>query len=122
MTTLPWVLRAARWVAGAAESQLLTQTAWDDLGTILVVEHAPGNTGDIPTDAGAKIGAGGHGAVIVTTPQDLALARDDLKGIEMFNRWNIPVAWRMWENHGDPHLLASVAMPSTCLHLVRAWP
>lgn len=72
-------------VSGAL-MQLLTQTAWDDLD-YLVVDMPPG-TGDIQLTLAQKVPV--TGAVIVTTPQDLALL-DAIKGIEMFNKVNIPV-------------------------------
>lgn len=72
-------------VSGAL-MQLLTQTAWDDLD-YLVVDMPPG-TGDIQLTLAQKVPV--TGAVIVTTPQDLALL-DAKKGIEMFAKVNIPV-------------------------------
>ena len=66
--------------------QLITQTAWDDLD-YLVVDMPPG-TGDIQLTLAQKVPVAG--AVIVTTPQDLALL-DAKKGIEMFTKVNIPV-------------------------------
>ncbi|WP_445938248.1 P-loop NTPase, partial [Pseudomonas sp.] len=59
--------------------QLITQTAWDDLD-YLVVDMPPG-TGDIQLTLAQKVPVAG--AVIVTTPQDLALL-DAKKGVEMF--------------------------------------
>ena len=72
-------------VSGAL-MQLLTQTLWDDLD-YLVVDMPPG-TGDIQLTLAQKVPV--SGAVIVTTPQDLALL-DAIKGIEMFNKVHIPV-------------------------------
>ncbi|TRX73742.1 iron-sulfur cluster carrier protein ApbC [Pseudomonas mangiferae] len=66
--------------------QLITQTAWDDLD-YLVIDMPPG-TGDIHLTLAQKIPV--SGAVIVTTPQDLALL-DARKGVEMFRKVNIPV-------------------------------
>ncbi|RJG14113.1 iron-sulfur cluster carrier protein ApbC [Pseudomonas cavernicola] len=66
--------------------QLVTQTAWGDLD-YLVVDMPPG-TGDIQLTLAQKVPVAG--AVIVTTPQDLALL-DARKGIEMFRKVNIPV-------------------------------
>lgn len=72
-------------VSGAL-MQLLTQTEWDDLD-YLVVDMPPG-TGDIQLTLAQKVPV--TGAVIVTTPQDLALL-DARRGIEMFRKVNIPV-------------------------------
>ncbi|QJD57805.1 iron-sulfur cluster carrier protein ApbC [Pseudomonas sp. gcc21] len=72
-------------VSGAL-MQLLTQTAWNDLD-YLVVDMPPG-TGDIQLTLAQKVPV--TGAVIVTTPQDLALL-DAKKGVEMFRKVNIPV-------------------------------
>ena len=66
--------------------QLIGQTAWDALD-YLVVDMPPG-TGDIQLTLAQKVPVAG--AVIVTTPQDLALL-DAKKGVEMFRKVNIPV-------------------------------
>jgi ATP-binding protein involved in chromosome partitioning len=66
--------------------QLITQTAWNDLD-YLVIDMPPG-TGDIQLTLSQKVPV--TGAVIVTTPQDLALL-DAKKGVEMFRKVNIPV-------------------------------
>ncbi|MFA5632821.1 MAG: iron-sulfur cluster carrier protein ApbC [Porticoccaceae bacterium] len=73
-------------MAGGALIQMLEQTLWGDLD-VLVVDMPPG-TGDIQLTLGQK--AAVSGAVIVTTPQDIALL-DARKGIEMFRKVNIPV-------------------------------
>ena len=72
-------------VSGAMQ-QLLTQTLWDDLD-YLIIDLPPG-TGDIQLTLSQKVPV--SGSVIVTTPQDLALL-DAKKGIEMFNKVNVPV-------------------------------
>ncbi|MEX1213864.1 iron-sulfur cluster carrier protein ApbC, partial [Saccharospirillum sp.] len=72
-------------VSGALQ-QLLTQTQWDNLD-YLVVDMPPG-TGDIQLTLAQKVPV--SGSVIVTTPQDIALL-DARKGIEMFQKVNIPV-------------------------------
>lgn len=72
-------------VAGAFQ-QLLTQTVWDELD-VLFVDMPPG-TGDIQLTLAQKVPV--DGAVIVTTPQDIALL-DARKGIEMFRKVNVPV-------------------------------
>ncbi len=73
-------------MAAGALQQILEQTRWGELD-ILVVDMPPG-TGDIQLTLGQK--AEVNGAVIVTTPQDIALL-DARKGIEMFTKVKIPV-------------------------------
>jgi len=73
-------------MAAGALQQLLQQTAWGELD-VLVVDMPPG-TGDIQLTLAQK--AQVAGAIIVTTPQDIALL-DARKGIEMFLKVNIPV-------------------------------
>jgi ATP-binding protein involved in chromosome partitioning len=72
--------------ATGALLQLLQQTLWDDLD-FLVVDMPPG-TGDIQLTLAQKVPVAG--AVVVTTPQDIALL-DAKKGIEMFRKVEIPV-------------------------------
>jgi ATP-binding protein involved in chromosome partitioning len=72
-------------VSGALQ-QLLNQTAWDSLD-YLVIDLPPG-TGDIQLTLSQKVPVAG--AVIVTTPQDIALL-DAKKGIEMFRKVDVPV-------------------------------
>lgn len=72
--------------ATGALLQLLTQTLWNDLD-YLIVDMPPG-TGDIQLTLAQKVPVAG--AVIVTTPQDIALL-DARKGIEMFRKVEIPV-------------------------------
>ena len=73
-------------MATGALRQLLGQTAWHDLD-YLIVDMPPG-TGDIQLTMAQ--GAPVAGAVIVTTPQDIALI-DARKGIEMFRKVDIPI-------------------------------
>lgn len=73
-------------MASTALMQLLNETAWPELD-YLIVDMPPG-TGDIQLTMSQKIPA--SGAVIVTTPQDLALA-DANKGIDMFNKVKVPI-------------------------------
>ncbi|ABE59466.1 ParA family protein [Chromohalobacter israelensis DSM 3043] len=72
-------------VAGAFQ-QLLNQTDWKDLD-YLFIDMPPG-TGDVQLTLAQKVPV--SGAVIVTTPQDIALL-DAKKGIEMFRKVNVPV-------------------------------
>lgn len=73
-------------MASGALQQILTQTLWGDLD-YLIVDMPPG-TGDIQLTLSQKVPVAG--AVIVTTPQDIALI-DAAKGIEMFSKVDIPV-------------------------------
>jgi ATP-binding protein involved in chromosome partitioning len=68
-----------------ALTQLLNETAWRDLD-YLVIDLPPG-TGDIQLTLSQKIPV--TGAVIVTTPQDIALL-DARKGLRMFEKVNVP--------------------------------
>ena len=70
----------------SALNQLLHQTLWDDLD-YLVVDMPPG-TGDIQLTLSQQVPVAG--AVIVTTPQDIA-AIDARKGLAMFRKVSIPV-------------------------------
>jgi ATP-binding protein involved in chromosome partitioning len=70
----------------SAMQQLLGQTAWDDLD-YLVIDLPPG-TGDIQLTLAQQVPV--TGAVIVTTPQDIALL-DARKGLKMFEKVGIPI-------------------------------
>jgi ATP-binding protein involved in chromosome partitioning len=85
-----------------ALAQLLGETAWDDLD-YLIVDLPPG-TGDIQLSLSQRIPV--SGAVIVTTPQDVALL-DARKGLQMFRKVEVPVlgvvenmAWHTCSNCG----------------------
>ncbi|HRO60099.1 MAG TPA: iron-sulfur cluster carrier protein ApbC [Burkholderiaceae bacterium] len=69
-----------------ALEQLLRETNWRDLD-YLVIDMPPG-TGDIHLTLAQKIPV--TGAVIVTTPQDIALL-DARKGLKMFEKVGIPI-------------------------------
>ena len=69
-----------------ALDQLLHQTRWDNLD-YLVVDLPPG-TGDIQLSLSQKVPV--TGAIIVTTPQDIALL-DAKKGLKMFEKVNIKI-------------------------------
>jgi ATP-binding protein involved in chromosome partitioning len=69
-----------------ALEQLLRDTNWRDLD-YLIVDMPPG-TGDIHLTLSQKIPV--TGAVIVTTPQDIALL-DARKGLKMFEKVGIPI-------------------------------
>ncbi len=69
-----------------ALEQLLRQTNWADLD-YLIVDMPPG-TGDIQLTLCQKVPL--TGAIIVTTPQDIALL-DARKGLKMFEKVGVPV-------------------------------
>jgi len=69
-----------------ALTQLLSETQWGALD-YLVVDMPPG-TGDIQLTLAQRVPVAG--AVIVTTPQDIALA-DARKGLKMFEKVSVPV-------------------------------
>ena len=73
-------------MATQALDQLLRQTKWDNLD-YLVVDLPPG-TGDIQLSLAQKVPV--TGAVIVTTPQDIALM-DAKKGLKMFEKVDIKI-------------------------------
>ncbi|MFN7835611.1 MAG: iron-sulfur cluster carrier protein ApbC [Burkholderiaceae bacterium] len=72
-------------VSGALE-QLLRQTNWQDLDYLFV--DLPPGTGDIQLTLGQKVPL--TGAVLVTTPQDLALI-DARKGLKMFEKIGVEI-------------------------------
>jgi ATP-binding protein involved in chromosome partitioning len=69
-----------------ALEQLLKETRWRDID-YLIVDLPPG-TGDIQLTLAQKVPV--TGAVIVTTPQDIALL-DARKGLKMFEKVGIPI-------------------------------
>ncbi len=73
-------------MASKALMQLLNETLWPDLD-YLVIDMPPG-TGDIQLTLAQNIPA--TGALVVTTPQDIALI-DARKGIMMYNKVAVPV-------------------------------
>ena len=69
-----------------ALQQLLTETAWSALD-YLIIDMPPG-TGDIQLTLAQRVPV--SGALIVTTPQDIALL-DARKGLRMFEKVSVPV-------------------------------
>ena len=69
-----------------AVSQMLNDVEWGQLD-YLIVDMPPG-TGDVQLTMAQRVPM--SGAVIVSTPQDLALI-DAIKGIEMFKKVNVPI-------------------------------
>lgn len=81
-TAMAW---RAPMIVGAF-NQLLKSTLWGELD-FLIIDMPPG-TGDIQLSLAQGVSLAG--AVIVTTPQDVALL-DARKGIEMFRKVNVPL-------------------------------
>ncbi len=73
-------------MASSAFNQLLNETAWPELDYLLI--DMPPGTGDIQLTLAQKVPVAA--AVIVTTPQDIALI-DAVKGIAMFDKVKVPV-------------------------------
>ena len=73
-------------MATSALTQLFNDTRWDDLDYLLV--DLPPGTGDIQLTLAQKIPVAG--AVIVTTPQDIATL-DARKALKMFEKVEVPV-------------------------------
>lgn len=73
-------------MASKALMQMLQETLWQDLD-YLVIDMPPG-TGDIQLTLAQNIPV--TGAIVVTTPQDIALI-DARKGIVMFDKVDVPV-------------------------------
>ena len=69
-----------------AVEQLLTDVEWGELDYLLV--DLPPGTGDVQLTLAQKVPM--TGAVIVTTPQDVALL-DVVRGISMFRKLNVPI-------------------------------
>jgi ATP-binding protein involved in chromosome partitioning len=82
--TSPMVWRGP--MASGAISQMVNQTQWGQLDYLLI--DMPPGTGDIQLTLSQKVPI--TGAVVVTTPQDIALL-DAKRGIEMFKKVDIPV-------------------------------
>ena len=73
-------------MASSALSQLLNETLWDSLDYLVIICLQA--LGDIQLTLSQQIPV--TGAVVVTTPQDIALL-DAVKGIAMFERVSVPV-------------------------------
>ena len=74
----------------SALNQMLREVAWGSSGDeldVLVIDMPPG-TGDIQLSIGQQVPL--SGAIIVSTPQDLALI-DARKGLAMFRQVNVPI-------------------------------
>jgi len=73
-------------MATQALDQLLRQTAWRELDYLLI--DMPPGTGDIALTLSQRVPL--TGAIIVTTPQDIALL-DAKKGLKMFEKVGVPI-------------------------------
>ena len=69
-----------------AIEQLLTETNWQNVD-LMIIDMPPG-TGDIQISISQKLKL--DGAIIVSTPQDIALI-DAIRGVNMFKLVNIPI-------------------------------
>jgi ATP-binding protein involved in chromosome partitioning len=69
-----------------ALQQMMTQVQWGTLDVLLV--DLPPGTGDVQMTLGQKFAL--DGAVVVSTPQDVALL-DARKGIDMFRQMGVPI-------------------------------
>ncbi len=99
----PMIWRAP--MAVSALTQMLRESAWGDLD-VLVVDMPPG-TGDVQLTMAQQVPL--TGAVIVSTPQDLALL-DARRGVAMFQKVEVPVlgivenmAYFICPNYGTHH-------------------
>jgi ATP-binding protein involved in chromosome partitioning len=100
-----------------ALEQLLKDTNWRELD-YLVIDLPPG-TGDIQLTLAQKVPV--TGAVIVTTPQDIALI-DARKGLKMFEKVGIPIlgvvenmSWHRCESCGhQSHIFGSGGAEKMC--------
>lgn len=81
---VPLIWRGSK-ACGAIE-QLMTEVNWGEID-LMVIDMPPG-TGDIQITLSQKIDL--DGAVIVSTPQDIALI-DAVKGVNMFKRVEVPI-------------------------------
>jgi ATP-binding protein involved in chromosome partitioning len=100
-----------------ALEQLLKDTNWRELD-YLVIDLPPG-TGDIQLTLAQKVPV--TGAVIVTTPQDIALI-DARKGLKMFEKVGIPIlgvvenmSWHRCDKCGhESHIFGSGGAAKMC--------
>lgn len=83
-TNTPMIWRGP--MVSKALQQLLRDTVWDNVDYLFI--DLPPGTGDIQLTLVQKVPV--SGAIIVTTPQDVALL-DARRGLEMFNKVNVPV-------------------------------
>lgn len=104
-------------MATSALTQLFNDTLWDDLDYLLI--DLPPGTGDIQLTLSQKIPVAG--AVIVTTPQDIATL-DARKALKMFEKVEVPapVSSRTWRCIPVP--VAAIASICSAKAAASAWP
>jgi ATP-binding protein involved in chromosome partitioning len=73
-------------LVGKAIEQLLTDVLWEDIDYFIV--DLPPGTGDAQLSISSLVQL--SGAIIVSTPQDVAL-EDAVKGVKMFQKVNVPI-------------------------------
>jgi ATP-binding protein involved in chromosome partitioning len=73
-------------MVGKALDQMMTDVEWE--ATQIMVMDLPPGTGDIQISIAQRVAL--SGAVIVTTPQDVALI-DAAKGVAMFEKVKVPI-------------------------------
>ncbi len=83
-STTPAIWRGP--MVSSALQQLVWQTQWSDLDYLLI--DLPPGTGDIQLTLSQKVPV--SGAIVVTTPQDIALL-DARKALEMFRKVKVPI-------------------------------
>ncbi len=104
-------------MATSAMTQLFNDTLWDDLDFLLI--DLPPGTGDIQLTLTQKIPLAG--AVIVTTPQDIATL-DAKKALKMFEKVEVPVLAlsRTWPC--TPAATAGMSSICSARAVASAWP
>ena len=95
-------------MASGALQQMIESTRWGDLD-LLLVDMPPG-TGDIQLTLSQRTKLAG--AVVVTTPQDIALI-DARRAVEMFNKVSVPVLGMI--QNMEPTSAHNAVMKTLCL-------
>ncbi len=104
-------------MATQALEQLLRQTNWRDLDYLLV--DMPPGTGDIALTLSQRVPL--TGAVIVTTPQDIALI-DAKKGLKMFEKVGVPILGIVENMAVYSARTAATSSTSSAPRAASAWP
>ena len=93
-------------VQGALE-QLIKDVEWGEIDVLLI--DLPPGTGDVQLTMSQRVPL--SGAIIVSTPQDIALI-DARKGLNMFKKVNVPIIG-MLPNHANMHAI------NTMINIIR---